>query len=65
MKDLGIKESLKRTFGSLTNVAEILGISPSAISVWVKVPEKHHKKLIAEAEKIGYKLTIKQLRGHK
>ena len=57
------KDRLKKTFGSLTRVAELLEITPQAINDWnKKVPEKHHEKLIAEAEKLGYKLTVKQLR---
>lgn len=59
------KTRLKNIFGSFDRVAEILGISNGAVSQWVRVPEKHHKKLIAEAEKLGYELTIKQLRGHR
>lgn len=57
---------LARVFGSLSEVARILEIDKSNISKWrKKVPEKHIDKLIEEAEKLGYILTRKQLRGHR
>lgn len=62
-------ERLKKIFGTETAVARILEIEPQAVNNWKrrknKVPDEYHDKLITEAEKLGYKLTVKQLRGHK
>lgn len=61
-----MQEKLKEVFGTCAEVGRILNIPASAVYTWrTKVPEKHHKKLIAEAKKIGYELTVKELRGHK